>query len=1136
MKRKSLPTSLKRGLLAVPAAALMLGAAQAGTTVGLNFQAWYYSDGGAGYQTTGFPVTAKAFGVELAEWTNTDPLDCQAAVSTAVPFGGTLSASLNAPNAWQSGIGEQVAGWNPQTVAPGNNEVTWGYLDDGNADGLAPQVSVSGLAAKFPNGYVVTTIAANGSSSASMTSFDDVDVTDGVVNSTIAYATYYVANPQSDGYRVGGTVGVSAPSAAFTSDTININCQPKTTGKRSTLAGFIITDKPFVGRNPVGGVFVAGTPFSLDAGVSGVPNLAYQWRSNGVAIPGATFLTYTNFSATAADEGNYDLVVTNLYGAATSAVAAVTIVLAHPAQTVTWDADPGTTGAQDGDGTWNFTPAHWWNGASDDTWWITDTAVFGAGGAGPYTVTLGASMTANAVTFNGGNYTIANVSGATLTLEGAAEITANAAATISAPVTTGTNTFLKAGTGTLTLAGALGSGRTFVSAGTLEVLSKSGDSPYVVTNGATLKIGHTTGGGYANTALQLYGDGTAATTGLYLKGGVAYNVSGTVTLLSAPTTIRQYGSGLAGLGIFDINSTGLVCSSPASGSIIDANIELVSRGYGMAAQVDPGVNTATGDLIINGPLNVNANNGVYGLVKRGNGSVRLNGAATSTNAALDIRAGSAICGIDNCIGTNAVLKVAAGAKIDFNGTSQTVSNAVLAGNVKMTINKGGIPSSSVLTVTDGGPVNYDGSLTVVNVGGTLVLGDTFTLFSSVAGYTGVFTNLDLPTLSNGLGWQNNLAVDGTIKVVVGSVPPSIVTDLSGATNTVYVGGSATFTITAAGDPTLRYQWKKNGTTPVGSDSPTLTLIGVTLGDSADYSVTVTNNYGSISSLTNRLTVLTPSGYAALVNVDGPLAYWPLNDQTGTTADDVWGINDATYFNAFYLNQTGPLPGTLGVGFDGSAGTYALAPYSAALNPTIFSVEAWVNSAVESANCPLSCGDFGNPRAGWLIYQAAAGWNFRTYHGTDQSTAVNITGTSVPAIGAWTHLAATWDGTTARFYVNGVLEGSQVPTTNPKYLPGSSGGFCIGSRADNAFRWNGTASEVVLYNHVLTDAEVQSHAANRPIITVTRSGADLILAWPAGTGNLQAAPEASGNYTNVPAATSPYTVAPTATKNFFRIAN
>ena len=78
---------------------------------------------------------------------------------------------------------------------------------------------------------------------------------------------------------------------------------------------------------------------------------------------------------------------------------------------------------------------------------------------------------------------------------------------------------------------------------------------------------------------------------------------------------------------------------------------------------------------------------------------------------------------------------------------------------------------------------------VTNVGATLVLNDTFTLIGSPIG-SGAFTSVVLPVLPNGLGWQDNTAVDGTIKVVVGSVPPSIVTDLAGVTNYAYVGANA----------------------------------------------------------------------------------------------------------------------------------------------------------------------------------------------------------------------------------------------------------------------------------------------------------------------------------------------------------
>src|SRR3974390_1933035 len=101
MKRRlSNKSVLKKTALTVPAAALMLGAAQAGTTIGLNFQAWYYADGGAGYQTTGFPVTAKAFGVEVGDWQNTVPQDCRSAINDHTNIG-PVSVSWTAPNAWQ---------------------------------------------------------------------------------------------------------------------------------------------------------------------------------------------------------------------------------------------------------------------------------------------------------------------------------------------------------------------------------------------------------------------------------------------------------------------------------------------------------------------------------------------------------------------------------------------------------------------------------------------------------------------------------------------------------------------------------------------------------------------------------------------------------------------------------------------------------------------------------------------------------------------------------------------------------------------------------------------------------------------------------------------------------------------------
>jgi hypothetical protein len=327
-------TFLKKTLLAVPAAALMLGSAEAQTTVGFNIQAWYYDSGttpqtvgyGSGYQTTGFPTTATAFGVPVSGWFNTDPISAQATVSEADSFGpgNALTANLSAPNAWQSGIGElNTGGWVPQAVSPGNDEVTWGYLDDGNATGSAPSATVTGLAAVFPHGYVAQTIAAE----SGKPTFQGVELSDGTTTVSNTYITYYVANTH-DSDTSGGTVGLSAPNGVFTGDTLTITPGLKTSGTRSTLAGFIITDVPVVTLPPLGLTNNLGDPFSLSAGsVIGIPPLTYQWQINGSNIAGATAAVYTNASALGTDSGAYTLVVSNAYGATTSAVAQVSILL-----------------------------------------------------------------------------------------------------------------------------------------------------------------------------------------------------------------------------------------------------------------------------------------------------------------------------------------------------------------------------------------------------------------------------------------------------------------------------------------------------------------------------------------------------------------------------------------------------------------------------------------------------------------------------------------------------------------------------------------------------------------------------------------------------------------------------------------
>ena len=242
----------------------------------------------------------------------------------------------------------------------------------------------------------------------------------------------------------------------------------------------------------------------------------------------------------------------------------------------------------------------------------------------------------------------------------------------------------------------------------------------------------------------------------------------------------------------------------------------------------------------------------------------------------------------------------------------------------------------------------------------------------------------------------------------------------------------------------------------------------------------------ISGATSTLT----ADYTSTVSNLKPVAYWRLNETTQPPAADV-AVNAGSLGESAvgYYQGTAqhPVAGALNgrndsaVGFDGTANSATTIPFMPEMNPKApFTVEAWLSPNVQHAagsgtlTCAISSGQFAAPRTGWLIYQAENGWNLRMYNSNGTSTSVNITGGTAPVSGAWYHVVAVYDGATAKLYVNGAKAAEAAQTS---YVPGQSGGFAIGGRADGAFWWNGSADEVALYSKALTAEEISAHYAN-----------------------------------------------------------
>jgi len=332
----------------------------------------------------------------------------------------------------------------------------------------------------------------------------------------------------------------------------------------------------------------------------------------------------------------------------------------------------------------------------------------------------------------------------------------------------------------------------------------------------------------------------------------------------------------------------------------------------------------------------------------------------------------------------------------------------------------------------------------------------------------------------------------SVTLTIIAAPPSVTTQPVPLYRTV--GDEFIFSIATAGSVPQTYQWRREGVNISGANSLSYTGIA-SLANGGGYSCVASNEAGLATSSVAPLTVFAvPSGFGGEALADSPIAYWRLGETNGSTAYDIVGYNNGTYFAATlgesgysvidpnkaasfsgvnsYVGQISGTPGS-GINFEGTTAS--------------FTIEVWANGA-EGQNDEASLvakgtgaeGTTGNEQFGLDV----AFGKYRFFTRGNNNTIYSAEATEGPN-GTWQHVVGVYDQSNPsnpqmRIYVNGVQQGSGGG--RPEDLGGlrtSSALVSIGSkRLGNSPNYDGTfngkVDEVIIYDTAMSASDVETH--------------------------------------------------------------
>jgi len=766
-----------------------------------------------------------------------------------------MFTGVNSDTTWGTNV-TLGSGWSSTTTSSyaGGSNPPWSNLPAGYQtvlqggawnNGGAATVTLNRLIAGHQ--YAVQ-IWVNDSRSGSTTNRTETLTSVGGNTVTLAYNNTYAAGGVGQ-YSI-GTFLATTTNQAFT-----MNSSAST--QLNALQVLDVTPiAPSIVQQPTNQATWVNSNATFAVGAAGTAPLAYQWLFNGTnSIAGATNATLALTGLGVTNAGNYSVIITNLAGSITSAVATLTI--STDANFVLKASDTSGSSSFNTIGNWTNsatgTPAAF-APASGYTYRTGPFALLTPAAAGNYAfagnaLTVSAGGSINLKGGGGNSITFGNLS-----LSGAINnaINPNQIAVLAGNLTV-------TGAGSLNTQAALNDAR-----GITNNFTMSG-------SGTLTNLGLGTGPGFV-----VYNGNNAAFTGPLI-------VSGNTTLQAASQA--SLGGNPAGFNAAQLVLDNGTVQPTASFALTNANSGITLTTNGGTFSLGPGI-TLTVSNPIAGPGN---------LLCTGGGTLVLTASNTATGNLIVSNSTLAVAG--NASFKNYLLGVSNNATLDVTAlvVPLAISNRItLAGNLLVSVNS--TNTSSRLGASN---LALGGTLTISNTGPALAAGNSFALFAAST-YSGAFTGISPAAPAAGLAWDTSkLAVNGTL--AVGRLPDISVTPP--ATNFSY-GNSAVLTANATGTGPLAYQWYDNYTNAIAwGTNAVLILTNPVVASSGNFTVVATNIVGRATNLaaviiskatlivmannTNRpLGALNPAftaSYAGFVNGDTPLPALSGNPSISTTA-------------------------------------------------------------------------------------------------------------------------------------------------------------------------------------------------------------------------------------------------------------